>query len=133
MAYDLQNCFGSRMRQLSRITDGYFRNQLVSFNITENQMTILFALFKLERIEQGKIGQTLRLERSTVSRNIKRLEKQGYVIRTSAYRPKIELSKVGNKLVQELVPLWEETMEELVDKLGEDGLAAIATLEKILK
>jgi len=96
-------------------------------------MTILFALFKLERIEQGKIGQTLRLERSTVSRNIKRLEKQGYVIRTSAYRPKIELSKVGNKLVQELVPLWEETMEELVDKLGEDGLAAIATLEKILK
>ncbi len=132
MKYDLQLCIGSRLRRLSRIADGHFRSKLSEFNITENQMTILFVLNKKGKIEQGKIGQTLVLERSTVSRNIKLLEKQNYVKRTSDYRPEIELSKKGNELVQKLIPLWEETMDELISKLGEDGLTYLSELENRL-
>ncbi len=132
MKYDLQLCIGSRLRRLSRIADGHFRSKLSEFNITENQMTILFVLNKKGKVEQGKIGQTLVLERSTVSRNIKLLEKQNYVKRTSDYRPEIELSKKGNELVQKLIPLWEETMDELISKLGEDGLTYLSELENRL-
>lgn len=133
MKYDLQLCIGSRLRRLSRIADGYFRSQLSEFDITENQMTILFVLSKMGKVEQGKIGQALVLERSTVSRNIKLLEKQNYIKRTSAYRPEIELSKAGNKLVQTLIPLWEETMDELIAKLGENGLTNLTALENSLE
>ncbi len=132
MKYDLQLCIGSRLRRLSRIADGHFRSKLSEFNITENQMTILFVLNKKGKVEQGKIGQTLVLERSTVSRNIKLLEKQNYIKRTSDYRPEIELSKKGNELVQKLIPLWEETMDELISKLGEDGLTYLSELENRL-
>ncbi len=132
MKYDLQLCIGSRLRRLSRIADGHFRSKLSEFNITENQMTILFVLNKKGKVEQGKIGQTLVLERSTVSRNIKLLEKQNYVKRTSDYRPEIELSKKGNELVQKLIPLWEETMDELISKLGENGLTFLSELENRL-
>ncbi|WP_298504227.1 MarR family transcriptional regulator [uncultured Maribacter sp.] len=132
MKYDLQLCIGSRLRRLSRIVDGHFRSKLSEFNITENQMTILFVLNKMGKVEQGKIGQTLVLERSTVSRNIKLLEKQNYIKRTSDYRPEIELSKKGNELVQKLIPLWEETMDELISKLGENGLTYLSELENRL-
>ncbi|WP_298478762.1 MarR family winged helix-turn-helix transcriptional regulator [uncultured Maribacter sp.] len=132
MKYDLQLCIGSRLRRLSRIVDGHFRSKLSEFNITENQMTILFVLNKMGKVEQGKIGQTLVLERSTVSRNIKLLEKQNYIKRTSNYRPEIELSKKGNELVQKLIPLWEETMDELISKLGENGLTYLSELENSL-
>ncbi|KAA1243953.1 MarR family winged helix-turn-helix transcriptional regulator [Aquimarina sp. RZ0] len=132
MKYDLQLCIGSRLRRLSRIADRHFRSKLSEFNITENQMTILFVLNKKGKVEQGKIGQTLVLERSTVSRNIKLLEKQNYIKRTSDYRPEIELSKKGNELVQKLIPLWEETMDELISKLGENGLTYLSKLENSL-
>lgn len=132
MKYDLQLCIGSRLRRLSRIADGHFRSRLSEFNITENQMTILFVLSKMGKVEQGKIGQALVLERSTVSRNIKLLEKQNYIKRTSDYRPEIELSKKGNELVENLIPLWEETMDELISKLGENGLTHLTTLENSL-
>ena len=130
MKYNLQHCIGSRLRRLSRITDGYYRRQLSGFNITENQLTILFALKKMGKIEQGKIGQALVLERSTVSRNIKLLEIKDFIIKTTGNRPEIELSKKGNELVLKLIPLWENAMDELIEKIGDEGIQYINELEK---
>ena len=92
-------------------------------------MTILFALSKLGKIEQGTIGHHLVLERSTVSRNIKLLEKRNYVIRTNAYHPEIELTKEGRDFVQVLIPRWEKAMDSLISKLGVNGFKIIEELE----
>jgi len=130
--YNLQHCIGSRLRKLSRIANGYYRKQFLDFDITENQLTILFALKKMGKIEQGKIGQALVLERSTVSRNIKLLEKKDFIIKTTGNRPEIELSKKGTELVETLIPLWENAMDELIDKIGDEGMQHIKELEKKL-
>ncbi len=106
MKYELQDCVGSRLRRLSRITDSYFRKFLTGFGITENQMTILFALSKLGKVEQGKIGKTLVLERSTVSRSIRLLEKQSLIIKTAEYRPEIYITQNGNNLVIDIIAHW---------------------------
>lgn len=132
MKYDIPQCIGARLRRLSRIADAYYRKCLVDFNITENQMTILFVLSKMGKIEQGKIGEILVLERSTVSRNIKLLEKQKLVSRSEEYRPEIELSEEGKNLVNELLPKWEEVMDELVGKIGNKGFDYIKNLEEKL-
>jgi DNA-binding MarR family transcriptional regulator len=129
MKYNLQQCIGARLRRLSRIADAHFRAELTDLDITENQMTILFALSKLGKIEQGKIGQNLVLERSTVSRNIKLLEKRNYLIRTEAYRPEVELTKEGKEFVQVLIPRWEKAMNKLISKLGMKGFELIEKLE----
>jgi DNA-binding MarR family transcriptional regulator len=133
MKYELQHCISSRLRKLSRIADGHMRNCLKEFGITENQMTILFALSKLGKVEQGKIGEALALERSTISRNVKLLEKQKLVRRTSAYRPEIELTNKGISLVTKLIPNWEKVMDSLVDMLGDYGTAPLEKLEQRLK
>lgn len=133
MEYDLQLCIGSRLRRLSRIVDNHFRQAINDFNITENQMTILFFLYKKGKIEQGKIGELLVLQRSTVSRNIKLLEKENYLVKSVNYRPDIELTAEGYKLVKQLIPLWNEVMNELAIKLGPFGMATIGELEKKIK
>ena len=133
MKYELQHCISSRLRKLSRIADGHMRNCLKEFGITENQMTILFALSKLGKVEQGKIGEALALERSTISRNVKLLEKKKLVRRTSAYRPEIELTNKGISLVTKLIPNWEKVMDSLVDMLGDYGTAPLEKLEQRLK
>jgi len=130
MKHELQDCVGARLRRLSRITDSYFRKFLAGFGITENQMTILFTLSKLGKVEQGKIGKTLVLERSTVSRNIRLLDKQSLIIRTAEYRPEIELTKKGKNLIKEIIPHWEKVMDELAVKLNNDGMKLIEDLER---
>ena len=133
MKYELQECIGANIRSLSRVIDGYYRSCLKDFNITENQMTILFTLSKVGKIEQGKIGEALVLERSTVSRNIKLLEKKGYLTRTTDYRPEIELSKNGQELVIDLLPHWEKVMDTLTNLIGTESILQIQELERKLK
>ena len=129
MKYQLAHCIGSRLRRLSRIADGHIRSALGDHQITENQMTILFSLHELGRVEQGKVGEVLCLERSTVSRNIKLLEKQGLVERSAEYRPEVALTDKGHNLVQLLIPQWEKAMDALVAMLKEEGMQSLTNLE----
>ena len=133
MKYDLEHCIGNRLRCLSRIVDKDFRANLKDFDITESQLSILFALRKSGKIEQGKIGEALILERSTVSRNVKLLEKQKLVRRTTAYRPEIELTNKGIGLVSKLIPNWEKVMDSLVGMLGDYGTTPLEKLEQRIK
>lgn len=132
MKYDLEHCIGNRLRALSRIVDKQYRLKLKAFDITESQLSILFALRKMGKVEQGKIGETLVLERSTVSRNVKLLEKREIITRTSDYRPEIELTTKGDELVNTLIPIWKTLMDDLMTKLGLEGLSPLETLENKL-
>ncbi len=133
MKYNVEHCIGNRLRCLSRIVDKDFRSSLKAFDITESQLSILFALTKLGKVEQGKIGETLVLERSTVSRNVKLLEKRAIITKSAEYRPEIELTQKGHELVQTLIPIWELLMDSLMDKLGNEGLQNLELLEQKLK
>jgi DNA-binding MarR family transcriptional regulator len=133
MKFDYEDCIGARVRQLSRIIDNHFRVHLKEIGITENQMTILFALKKMGLIDQGSIGIQLSLERSTISRSIKLLENKGYVKRTDAYRPEIELTVEGLELVAKLTPIWESIMDELREKLTATGLESLVHIESKIK
>ena len=129
MKYRLKHCIGLRLRRLSRVADGYMRNCVAEFGITENQMTILFLLTELGKVEQGKIGEVLVLQRSTVSRNINLLEKQNLVLKTTDYRPEVALSRKGKQLVNNLIPLWENAMDALIQIIKTDGMTNIKKLE----
>ncbi len=129
----MQACVGARLRRLSRIADSYYRKCLVEFDITENQMTVLFVLRVSGKIAQGKIGDRLALNRSTVSRAIRLLEKKNLIKRTAVYRPEVTLTKTGGVLVEKLIPIWEGVMDELATTLDDDGMKMIEKLEKKLR
>lgn len=132
MKYSVEQCIGNRLRRLSRKVDSEFRLMLKDFDITESQLSILFALSKLGKTEQGKIGEVLYLERSTVSRNVKLLENRSILSRTDAYRPEIEMTREGKLLLQQILPIWESLMNTLCDTIGEDGLLGLKKLEQKL-
>lgn len=133
MKYDLEQCIGNRLRCLSRIVDRDFRASLKDHGITESQLSILFALRKLGRTEQGKIGEALVLERSTMSRNAKLLEKMNIIFRTTDYRPQIELTQKGEELVNTIIPIWENLMDHFTNKLGAVNLQNLKQIEQKLK
>ena len=111
MRYKLEDCAGSRLRKLSRIVDNNIRLFLKEFNITESQLTILFALYEKNEMGQGELGKELALERSTVSRNVNVLVKSELVEKTEDYRPGVRISQKGRKLVEQVIPHWERTTD----------------------
>lgn len=132
MKYKLDHCVGLRLRRLSRVADGHIRNFIAETGITENQMTLLFVLNDLGKTEQGKLSVFLVLNRSTISRNIKLLEKQNLVLRTADYRPEVELSEKGKQFVSVLIPLWEKAMDTLTEIITRQGMNNIQQLENKL-
>lgn len=114
MKYTFESCMGSRVRSLSRKLDGIYRKHLGDSDITENQLSIMMALYKTGTIEQNQIAQLLTLERSSLSRNLVRLVKSGYISKIGpANRPKISLTKEGEMRVEQLSPVWEAAMDEI--------------------
>lgn len=114
MNYTFESCLGSRLRSLSRKLDGIYRKHLGNSDITENQLSIMMALYKTGTIEQNQIAQLLTLERSSLSRNLVRLVNSGYVSKSGASnRPKLSLTKEGKKRVEQLRPVWEAAMDEI--------------------
>jgi len=132
MKYKLDHCVGNKLRRLSRIVDNQFRSGLKDFNITENQMTLLFLLHAMGTVDQGVIGKKLFLERSSVSRNVNVLQRNGYVAKNTEYRPQISLTREGTALVGQLIPLWENIMDDIISEIGNDGVEMINDLEKKL-
>ena len=132
MKYNLDHCVGNKLRRLSRIVDGHYRSGLKDFNITENQMTLLFVLHSMGQVDQGALGKKLVLERSSISRNINVLHKNGYVGKSSDYRPQVFLTQKGIDLVKQLIPLWEKVMDKVISEIGDDGVDMINKLEQKL-
>ena len=133
MKYNLEHCIGNKLRRLSRIVDGHYRSNLKDINITENQMTLLFVIHKLGQVDQGVLGKKLVLERSSISRNINVLHRNGFVGKTADYRPQVFLSQKGQDLVKEIIPLWENAMDTIISEIGDEGVDMINKLEQQLK
>ncbi len=133
MKYHIDDCIGSKLRKLSRIVDNEYRKNLAAFNVTESQLSMLMVLAKIKSIEQGKIGNYLSLERSTISRNVQKMVKNGWVQRSKAYQPTIALTPKGESLLNDLLPHWERTMDSIKARIGQRGIQYLTDLEIALQ
>jgi len=133
MKYEFNDCIGLRLGRLSRKVDGVYRKYLESANITERQLTVIFTLSITGKIEQIELGRILNLERSSLSRNLKRLINQGFIVKEGAVnRPTISLTKKGLNKVKSVQPAWELAMDEIHHLLNEKSLAGFNNFESKL-
>lgn len=134
MEFEIQECIGARLRGLSRQVDSVYRKYLEGTNITENQLNIMFALYKTGEIEQIEIGRILNLERSSMSRNLTRLIDQGLIVKNGAInRPLISLTAKGFKKVKDILPNWKLAMKEVHSMLDDKAYAGFNLFEEALK
>lgn len=129
--YPFEACLGSRLRSLSRKIDGIYRKYLGNSGVTENQLSIMMAVYKMGKVEQNIIAGFLNLEKSSLSRNLKRIIEAGYVLKDGPVnRPMIALSKPGREKVEDLVPRWEKAMDEIHEVLRGVDMEAFGRFER---
>lgn len=127
------DCIAFRVRALNRVVTNLYDAALKPFGITVNQTTILAMLALAGEVGAGKIGRVLAMEKSTVSRNLDRMRKNGWIEAVVADGTKtqgIAVTPSGRKLLAALYPDWEKAQAAAARLLGDQGVAAIQALHE---
>lgn len=125
-------CIASRVRQLSRIITRVYDDALRSHKITASQFTLLTQLANQDGITAAEIGATLDIEKSTLSRNLKRLLALGHIIMDPPAGRRgrgLHLTPQGKIVIRDAYPLWQAAQKRAIEVMG---LESRKTLDSLL-
>src|SRR5262249_15718434 len=108
----LNECIGLRARVLNRIVTAVYDEALRPHGVTCAQFNLLVAVeYAGEHATPSNISRKLRLEKSTLTRDVGRMVERGWVARTARTDQRshtLELTRTGRALFLETLPAWEK-------------------------
>jgi len=128
-------CIAKRVRFVNRVITGIYDRALRPLGIKANQAGILTLLFLEGGCSPGDIGRALRMEKSTVSRNMDRMKKKGWIDITQKddqASQVIRITPEGGKVLAAAHGRWLKAQEEAVRLLGEEGVRSVRGLYETL-
>jgi DNA-binding MarR family transcriptional regulator len=129
-------CLAGRTRLLGRVISNIYDDALRAAGLTSAQMTILVALEHTGGILPTKLCEALKLDKSTLSRNVDRMERNGWVAKepgVDARSHTLKLTSEGRKKLQQAVPHWRKAQDEAEDLLGKGGRDTIQRVTKRIR
>ncbi len=126
-------CLATRVRQLSRIITRVYDDAMRPLGITASQYTLLAQLASRDGITAVEIGYELDIEKSTLSRNLKRLLALGHIIMDPPAGRRgrgLHLAPKGAAVLKEAYPIWQNCQAKTV---GAMGLDCRSTMDQLLE
>lgn len=124
-------CLGRRVRMLNRLVTALYDDALRPLELTGAQLSILCALQLLTRKRPVEIGLQLKLDKSTLSRNLDRMKRNGWITKARG-RSELAITEQGARLVIDAMPLWRTAQKQAEEMLGNEGRVAIFELADTL-
>ena len=122
------DCLAMRVRYMNRTLTSIYDDAFRGLGITASQVNMLVAIIKQKELSAGQLGDILNIEKSTLSRNLDRMRKAGWIEITpppSGRSHIIQASKKGKELLLEVLPCWQEAQEDATQLLGPTGSRAL--------
>ncbi|MDG3006136.1 MarR family winged helix-turn-helix transcriptional regulator [Paludisphaera mucosa] len=113
-------CLAGRVRTLNRVVSGIFDAKLRPYGIRSSQINILTVVAARGPLAPSMVCRRLRLEKSTLSRDLERLVEHGWIRSTpgSGRSLSLEATAVGRALLHKVKPAWDEAQAEIEKLLG---------------
>jgi DNA-binding MarR family transcriptional regulator len=124
-------CLSTRVRQLSRIVTRVYDDAMRPLGITASQYTLLAQLASRDGITAVEIGYDLDIEKSTLSRNLKRLLALGHIVMDPPAGRRgrgLHLTAKGMTVLKEAYPIWQQSQNRAMAVLGQDSRTTLDTL-----
>lgn len=122
------DCIAYRVRLLSRVITGIYDRALLPLGLKVNQANILTMLSLTEQASSADIARVLLMDKSTVSRTVDRMKKNGWISISSlgdGASQVITVTPQGRELLAKAHTQWEKAQKQAAELLGEEGVAAI--------
>ena len=120
----MQNCTCFNLRKATRAVTQLFDEALKPCGLYATQFTLLAAVSSKENVAITELSKALVMDRTTLTRNLKPLQKSGWVEvlpgrdkRTKA----LSLTRSGKKVLKEAMIHWKEVQSQVVMTLGNDN------------
>ena len=115
------SCIATRVRQLSRIVTRVYDDAMRPLGITASQFTLLTQLAARDGITAVEIGGGLDIEKSTLSRNLKRMLALGLIMMDPPAGRRgrgLHLTPKGQAVIKDAYPIWLTAQARAVGVLG---------------
>jgi DNA-binding MarR family transcriptional regulator len=124
-------CIATRVRQLSRIVTRVYDDAMRPLGITASQFTLLTQLASRDGITAVEIGGDLDIEKSTLSRNLKRMLALNLITMDPPAGRRgrgLHLTPKGQAVIKEAYPVWLSAQQRAVSFMGPETRGTLDTL-----
>lgn len=127
------NCIN--LRRASRAITQFYDERLRPSGLKVTQYSLLSHLKRLGPLSMNELSQAIRLERTTLVRNLKLLEKMGFVCITAAQTSQANqvcITGIGLETLATALPYWQQAQERTKELFTEDEFLVLRkALQKI--
>lgn len=135
MADDFTQCMVSNSRMAARAITRRYDAYLRPHGMTATQLSLLGSIRMLPGLTVSQLAEARGFERTTLTRNLDKLEQMGLVTSVAQGRGRVaEITLKGKDLLRELLPLWRQAQAELRAELSPNAFDdSIKTLKRLAK
>ena len=115
-------CMGSSVRRASRALTQVYEEALRPLGLRATQFTILQVLSRSGEIPQGRLGEMLAMDSTSLTRTLAIMQREGWTadrIGEDRRQRWLRLAKAGEAQLKRALPAWEKVQSRLRRELGE--------------
>ena len=127
-AASVRGCTNLKLRQLSRVVARHYEAYVAPTGLKNTQYSLLSYVVKLGPVRLGELAQAMRLEPSTLTRNLQPLLANGWVVQQAGEDGRsrlVEATALGREKREEGQRAWKRAQLALNDRLGPARVAAL--------
>lgn len=133
-------CAVYNLRRTTRLVSQAYDRALKPLGLKITQFSLLVAAHTLDDLVLSKLAKSVGMDRTTLSRNLRLLEKKGMVRIEKGEDQRelrVALTDQGHGILEQAIPLWEKTQERVKNGMGaaryEGILSDLRALAKVIR
>jgi len=134
----VRNCAGAQIRSVDRAITQFYDEALASSGLRITQFTLLATLSEAGPVNVNRLAELLHLDRTTLTRNLEPLSRQGFVHSEEGEDRRVRLVMLtaeGQAALAQALPYWQQAQLHIVQGLGQERfhalLAELSTLMQL--
>ena len=128
MPQEFDTCAAMNLRRTARLIGQFFDQRLQPGGLRNTQFSLLVMLRALEPLSITDLAERLGMDRTTLTRNVKVLQKDGLITESVSKDARVRLlvlTEKGHVAIDEHAPLWQQAQADFLEMFGEDRWASL--------
>lgn len=131
---EVEQCLAFNLRRATRLVGQHYDGALRPHGLLVTQFNLLAALSLAGPITVTELAAAFAIDRTTLTRNLRVLTDKGWVSQqagTDRRTRVVEVTAEGRRAADAALPAWRSAHRVLVERLGDDFEATLATLNSL--
>ena len=128
LAQEGSSCVSFNIRKAARAVTQLYDERMRPFGLRSTQLPILGKTLILEPVTVTRLAKVTVTDRTTLTRNLRLLEKQGLIqvdMGSDRREREVRLTDRGREVLARVYPIWREVQAEVAKRFGSARLARL--------